>query len=173
MVGSAHDQEEPPLAEQAQERTRLGPGDKAPAFSLPDQDGNKVSLRDFTDSPVVVYFYPADDTPGCTKEACQFNDNLRAFSRAGVTVVGISPDGAEKHNKFRGKYGLEFPLLTDADHAVMARYGAWGEKTLYGKKSLGVIRSTFLVGPDGKIERAWYNVRADGHAEKVLAEIGS
>jgi len=132
-----------------------------------------VSLRAFTGSPVVVYFYPADDTPGCTKEACQFNDNLRAFSRSGVTVLGVSPDGAEKHNKFRGKYGLKFPLLTDADHAAMQRYGAWGEKTLYGKKSLGVIRSTFLVGPDGKIQRAWYNVRADGHAEKVLAEIGA
>ena len=154
------------------DKTRLGPGTKAPAFTLADQDGNKVSLRDFAGKPVVVYFYPADDTPGCTKEACQFNDNLRAFSRAGAAVVGISPDGAEKHTAFRKKYGLRFPLLTDADHAVMERYGAWGEKTLYGKKSVGVIRSTFLVGPDGKVQRAWYHVKADGHAEKVLAEIG-
>jgi peroxiredoxin Q/BCP len=119
---------------------------------------------------VVVYFYPADDTPGCTKEACQFNDNLRAFDRAGVAVVGISPDGAEAHRKFRAKYKLRFPLLSDVDHAVMERYGAWGEKTLYGKKTVGVIRSTFLVGPDGKVANAWYHVRADGHADKVLAE---
>ena len=131
-----------------------------------------MALRDFAGSPVVVYFYPADDTPGCTKEACQFNDNLRAFSRAGVAVVGMSPDGAEAHARFRAKFGLRFPLLTDADHAVMERYGAWGEKTLYGKKSVGVIRSTFLVGADGKVRRAWYHVRADGHADKVLAELG-
>jgi thioredoxin-dependent peroxiredoxin len=150
---------------------KLAPGAKAPTFSLPDQDANKVSLRDFAGSPVVIYFYPADDTPGCTKEACQFNDNLRAFSTAGAVVVGISPDGAEKHTKFRTKYKLKFPLLSDPDHTVMEAYGAWGEKTLYGKKTIGVIRSTFLVGPDGKLQRVWYNVRADGHAEKVLAEL--
>jgi thioredoxin-dependent peroxiredoxin len=154
-------------------RTRLGPGDRAPAFTLLDQDGTKVSLRDFAGKPVVVYFYPADDTPGCTKEACQFNDNLRAFARTGVAVLGVSPDGAENHTRFRQKYGLRFPLLSDTDHAVMERYGAWGEKTLYGKKSVGVIRSTFLVGPDGKIRRSWYHVKADGHAEKVRAEIGA
>ena len=157
----------------ADQQTRLEKGDAAPAFTLTDQDGKKVSLRDFSGDTVVVYFYPADDTPGCTKEACQFNDNLRAFSRAGVTVVGISPDGAEAHTAFRKKFGLKFPLLTDAEHAVMERYGAWGEKTLYGKKSVGVIRSTFLVGPDGKVRRAWYHVKADGHAEKVLAEAGA
>ena len=127
-------------------------------------------MNDFAGQPVVVYFYPADDTPGCTKEACQFNDNLRAFTRAGVAVLGISPDGADKHMKFRNKYGLKFPLLSDADHAVMENYGAYGEKTLYGKKTVGVIRSTFLIGADGKIARAWHHVRADGHAEKVLAE---
>jgi peroxiredoxin Q/BCP len=118
----------------------------------------------------VVYFYPADDTPGCTKEACQFNDNLRAFSRAGVAVVGISPDGAAKHTKFRQKYGLKFPLLSDPEHAVMEAYGAWGEKTMYGKKTVGTIRSTFLVNAKGVITKAWYNVRADGHADKVLEE---
>ena len=153
--------------------TKLDAGDRAPAFSLPDQDGTKVALKDFAGQPVVVYFYPADDTPGCTKEACQFNDNLRAFSRAGVAVVGISPDDATKHTRFRAKYGLKFPLLSDADHKVMERYGAWGEKTLYGKKTVGVIRSTFLVGADGKIARAWHHVRADGHAAKVLAELGA
>ena len=154
-------------------QVRLEAGDRAPAFTLRDQDGTKVSLKDFAGAEVVVYFYPADDTPGCTKEACQFNDNLRAFSRAGVTVVGISPDDADTHLAFKKKYGLKFPLLTDAGHTVMERYGAWGEKTLYGKKSVGVIRSTFLVGADGKVRRAWYHVKADGHAEKVLAEAGS
>ena len=151
----------------------LDAGAKAPAFTLPDQDGNKVSLKDFAGQPVVVYFYPADDTPGCTKEACQFNDNLRAFTKADVVVIGISPDGADKHVKFRTKYGLTFPLLSDPDHKVMEQYGAYGEKTLYGKKTVGIIRSTFLVGADGKIVRAWHHVRADGHAEKVLAEIAS
>ena len=150
---------------------RLEAGQRAPAFTLPDQDGAKVSLSSFAGAPVVVYFYPADDTPGCTKEACQFNDNLRAFRRAKVTVLGISPDDAESHRRFRAKYGLAFPLLSDPDHTVMEKYGAWGEKTLYGKKTVGVIRSTFLVGGNGKVQRAWYHVKADGHAAKVLEEI--
>jgi peroxiredoxin Q/BCP len=151
--------------------TKLAEGDAAPPFSLPDQDGNVVSLADHAGRRVVVYFYPADDTPGCTKEACQFNDNLKTFEKAGVAVLGISPDGAEKHTKFRTKYKLKFPLLTDADKKVMEKYGAWGEKTMYGKKTVGTIRSTFLVGPNGKVQRAWYHVRADGHAAKVLEEI--
>ena len=150
---------------------RLDIGDTAPVFTLQDQDGKSVSLKDFVGSKVVVYFYPADDTPGCTKEACQFNDGLEAFRNLGVQVLGISPDDAASHRRFRDKFKLDFPLLSDPDHKVMERYGAWGEKTLYGKKSVGVIRSTFLVGPDGRIQRAWYNVRADGHAEKVLAEL--
>ena len=150
---------------------KLAPGDKAPAFTLPDQDGKPVSLKDFAGHSVVVYFYPRDDTPGCTKEACQFNDNLRAFARAKVAVLGISADSAEKHRAFRSKYKLKFPLLTDTDHTVGEAYGAWGEKTLYGKKSIGVIRSTFLVAPDGTIARPWYHVKADGHADKVLAEL--
>ncbi|MGH8981168.1 MAG: thioredoxin-dependent thiol peroxidase [Acidimicrobiales bacterium] len=147
---------------------RLETGDVAPEFTLPDHDGRPVSLRDFAGAPVIVYFYPADDTPGCTKEACQFNENLAAFSRSGAAVVGISPDGAAKHVKFREKYGLAFPLLSDPEHAVMAEYGAWGEKMLYGKKTVGTVRSTFLVGPDGKVLRSWYSVKADGHAAKVL-----
>jgi peroxiredoxin Q/BCP len=151
---------------------KLQAGQPAPPFTLPDQDGNPVALADFAGRRVVVYFYPADDTPGCTTEACQFNDNLAAFERAGVTVLGISPDGAERHQRFRAKHGLRFPLLTDADHRVMAAYGAFGEKTLYGRTTLGVIRSTFVVGPEGTVERAWYNVRANGHAEKVLAALG-
>ena len=149
---------------------KLEPGDPAPPFTLPDQDGTDVALEDFAGQRVVVYFYPADDTPGCTKEACQFNDNLAGFGAAGAPVLGISPDGSAKHQRFRDKYSLRFPLLSDPDHAVMERYGAWGEKTMYGRKVTGVIRSTFLVGADGRVEKAWYNVRADGHAAKVLAE---
>ena len=150
---------------------RLEAGAKAPAFTLPDANGKKVSLSGFAGRKVVVYFYPADDTPGCTKEACQFNDNLRAFSRADVDVIGISPDGAEKHERFAEKYKLRFPLLSDPSHAVMERYGAYGEKTLYGKKTVGVIRSTFLVDERGRIARAWYSVKADGHADKVLQAV--
>ena len=150
---------------------KLEAGATAPAFTLPDQDGKPVKLSDFKGQRVIVYFYPADDTPGCTKEACQFNDNLRAFSRAGVKVVGISPDGAAKHTKFREKYGLKFPLLSDPGHEVMAAFGAWGEKTMYGKKTVGTIRSTFLIDAKGVVARAWYNVRADGHAAKVLEEL--
>ncbi len=147
---------------------RLDAGAKAPAFTLPDASGEKVALKDFLGQKVVVYFYPADDTPGCTKEACQFNDNLRAFNRADVAVLGISPDGAERHERFAKKYALKFPLLSDPTHATMEKFGAWGEKTLYGKKTVGVIRSTFLIDEKGKVARAWYSVRADGHAQKVL-----
>ena len=152
---------------------RLAAGDTAPDFKLPDQDGESISLDALRGRRVVIYFYPADDTPGCTKEACQFNDNLKTFEKAGVAVLGISPDKAEKHTKFRSKYKLKFPLLTDADKSVMEKYGAWGEKTMYGKKTVGTIRSTFLIGPTGKIERAWYHVRADGHAAKVLEEVAA
>lgn len=151
--------------------TKLQAGDEAPPFSLPDQDGKTVSLEDFSGQRVVVYFYPRDDTPGCTKEACQFNQNLAALTEAGVPVIGISPDSPDSHVRFRTKYGLEFPLLSDPDHAVMQRYGAWGDKSLYGKRTTGVIRSTFLIGANGRVEKAWYNVRADGHAANVLEEV--
>ena len=151
--------------------TKLEEGDKAPDFSLPDQDGNMVSLGDFGGGKVLVYFYPADDTPGCTKEACQFNDNLAAFQAAKVPVIGISPDSAETHQKFQSKYGLRFPLLTDVDHAVLDAWGAWGEKNRYGRISIGVLRSTFLVDEHGLVAKAWHNVKADGHAARVLAEV--
>ena len=151
--------------------TKLTEGAQAPTFTLPDQDGNPVSLDDFKGGKVLVYFYPADDTPGCTKEACQFNDNLAAFREAGVPVIGISPDNADSHQRFRNRYGLRFPLLTDADHSVMDAWGAWGEKTSYGRTSVGVLRSTFLVDEQGRIERAWHNVKADGHAATVLAHL--
>ncbi len=150
---------------------RLETGDRAPDFALADEGGQIVRLSDFAGRRVVVYFYPADDTPGCTKEACQFTERHDLFADAGTEVVGISPDGAEKHRKFREKYGLKVRLLSDPSHEAMESYGAWGEKTLYGRKSVGVIRSTVLVGPDGRVEQAWYHVRADGHAEKVLAAI--
>ncbi len=152
---------------------RLEQGDEAPAFTLADQDGKTVSLEDFAGQRVVVYFYPRDETPGCTKEACQFNENLAAFQAGGVPVIGISPDRADSHVRFRTRYGLEFPLLSDPDHDVMERYGAWGEKSMYGRKTTGVIRSTFVIGPEGRVERAWYNVKADGHAAKVLAEVSA
>src|SRR5918999_3246454 len=132
----------------------LEPGDKAPDFTLLDQNGQPFTLSKSLEQRKVwnvIYFYPADDTPGCTKEACQFNDNLAAFGAAGGSVLGISPDGSAKHQRFREKYGLRFPLLSDPDHGVMERYGAWGEKTMYGRKVTGVIRSTFLVGADGRI----------------------
>jgi peroxiredoxin Q/BCP len=152
---------------------KLTEGAQAPTFTLPDQDGNPVSLDDFKGNRVLVYFYPADDTPGCTKEACQFNDNLAGFRAAGVPVIGVSPDDAASHQRFRGKYGLRFPLLTDADHAVMDAWGAWGEKTSYGRKSVGVLRSTFLLDDQGRVERAWHDVKADGHAATVLSELRS
>jgi thioredoxin-dependent peroxiredoxin len=152
---------------------KLARGVEAPGFSLPDQDGNKVSLGDFAGRKVLVYFYPADDTPGCTKEACQFNDNLNGFRAANVPVLGISRDSPDSHQRFQAKYGLEFPLLTDADKAVHEAYRAWGLRTKYGRTEMGVIRSTFLVDEHGRIERAWYNVKADGHAAGVLAELGA
>ena len=150
--------------------SKLEPGAKAPAFTLTDGDGKKVSLSSFGGHKVVVYFYPRDDTPGCTKEACQFNDALSQFEGLGIPVIGISPDKAASHVRFRDKYGLQFPLLSDPDHTVMEKYGAWGEKTMYGKPTTGVIRSTFLINEKGKVARAWYGVKADGHAAKVLEE---
>ena len=150
---------------------RLEAGTRAPAFTLRDQDGKLVRLKDFAGSRVVLYFYPADDTPGCTREACQFNDELANFKDLDVDVLGVSPDGAKQHVAFRAKYALTFDLLSDPDRKVMARYGAYGEKMLYGKKVVGVIRSTFVVGPTGRIEHAWYGVKTDGHAARVLASL--
>jgi peroxiredoxin Q/BCP len=152
---------------------KLSVGDTAPAFTLPDEEGRDVSLSDYAGRSVVVYFYPADDTPGCTKEACQFSDLLPDFSKVNADVLGISPNSAASHQKFRAKYDLKLHLLVDADKSVMASYGAYGEKMMYGKKTVGVIRSTFLVGPDGTLAAVWYNVRADGHAAKVLEALGA
>jgi thioredoxin-dependent peroxiredoxin len=151
---------------------RLEPGDQAPDFTLPDADGNKVTLSSLRGQRVIIYFYPAAMTPGCTKEACDFRDSLAGLAAAGITVLGISPDGPAKLAKFRDKEGLNFPLLSDEDRSVLRAYGAYGEKMMYGKTSVGVIRSTFVVGPDGAIERAQYGVKATGHVARLRKELG-
>lgn len=151
---------------------RLAPGDQAPAFTLTDDHGNEVSLSDFAGSTVVLYAYPAAMTPGCTTQACDFRDSLSALQAAGIQVIGISPDSPEKLAKFREKDGLTFPLVSDPDKAVLTEYGAFGEKKMYGKTVTGVIRSTFVVNPDGTIDKAMYNVRAKGHVAKLRGELG-
>ena len=151
--------------------TRLTPGDTAPDFTLPDADGKPVSLADYRGRRVVVYFYPAAGTPGCTKQACDFRDSLAELNGAGLDVLGISPDKPAKLAKFRDKEGLTFPLLSDADKDVLNAWGAFGEKQMYGKTVTGVIRSTFVVDPDGKIEVAQYNVRATGHVAKLRKDL--
>ncbi|MEZ0364278.1 thioredoxin-dependent thiol peroxidase [Mycobacterium sp. pUA109] len=151
---------------------RLQPGDTAPAFSLPDADGNPVSLADYRGRRVVVYFYPAASTPGCTKQACDFRDNLRDLGDAGLDVVGISPDKPAKLAKFRDAEGLTFPLLSDPERSVLTAWGAYGEKKMYGKTVQGVIRSTFVVDEQGKIAVAQYNVKATGHVAKLRRDLG-
>jgi thioredoxin-dependent peroxiredoxin len=151
---------------------RLSPGDAAPDFSLPDADGNEVSLSSLRGQRVIIYFYPAAMTPGCTKQACDFRDSLASLAAAGLAVLGISPDGPAKLAKFRDRDGLNFPLLSDEKRTVLKAYGAYGEKMLYGKKSVGVIRSTFVVGPDGKIEQAQYAVKATGHVARLRKDLG-
>jgi peroxiredoxin Q/BCP len=147
-------------------------GKAAPAFTLTDAGGKKVSLADFKGNDVVVYFYPKDDTPGCTKEACGFRDNWAELEQRGVVVIGISPDDAASHTKFVEKYSLPFILLSDPDRKVMEKYGAYGEKTMYGKKTMGVIRSTVWIGTDGKVRKHWARVaKAETHPEAVLAAL--
>jgi peroxiredoxin Q/BCP len=150
---------------------RLSPGDPAPDFTLRDADGNPVSLADLRGRKVVVYFYPAAMTPGCTTQACDFRDNDAALQRAGYAVLGISPDEPAKLAKFRARDAVPFPLLSDPDHATLEAYGAWGEKTLYGKKTTGVIRSTFVVDEEGRILVAQYNVKATGHVAKLMRDL--
>jgi thioredoxin-dependent peroxiredoxin len=150
---------------------RLSPGDLAPDFTLPDADGKPVSLAGYRGRKVIVYFYPAAGTPGCTKQACDFRDNLASLDGAGLDVVGISPDQPAKLAKFRDAEGLTFPLLADPERTVLDAYSAYGEKTLYGKKMQGVIRSTFVVDEDGKIEQALYNVKATGHVAALRKKL--
>lgn len=151
---------------------RLAPGDPAPDFTLPDADGNEVSLAYLRGQRVIIYFYPAAMTPGCTKQACDFRDSKSDLSDAGFAVLGISPDSPAKLAKFRDKESLTFPLLSDRDRVVLKAYGAYGEKMLYGKKSVGVIRSTFVIGADGKVEEARYGVKATGHVARLRQDLG-
>jgi thioredoxin-dependent peroxiredoxin len=151
---------------------RLSAGDAAPDFTLPDADGHEVSLASLRGKKVIIYFYPAAMTPGCTKQACDFRDSRSELTEARFTVLGISPDGPAKLARFREKEGLTFPLLSDPGRTVLEAYGAYGEKMMYGKKSVGVIRSTFVVDEDGKIERAMYGVKATGHVGRLRAELG-
>ena len=151
---------------------RLAPGDPAPDFTLPDADGHQVSLSSLRGQRVIVYFYPAAMTPGCTTQACDFRDSEQSLAAAGLAVIGISPDSPARLAKFRQKESLNFPLLSDPDHATEKAYGTYGEKMMYGKKSVGVIRSTFVVGADGRIEQAHYGVKATGHVARLRKELG-
>lgn len=152
--------------------SRLQPGDPAPDFTLPDADGEEVSLAAFRGKRVILYFYPAAMTPGCTKQACDFRDNLGVFTEKGYAVLGISKDTPERLRRFRERDGLTFPLVSDVDRTVLTAYGAYGAKRLYGKTVVGVIRSTFVIDEEGKIAKALYNVKATGHVAKLRRELG-
>jgi thioredoxin-dependent peroxiredoxin len=151
---------------------RLSAGDTAPPFTLTDAEGNQVSLKDYRGKRVILYFYPAASTPGCTKQACDFRDSLDRLSSEGFAVLGVSPDAPAKLVKFRDNQHLTFPLLSDPDKTVLSAYGAWGEKKLYGKAMVGVIRSTFVIDANGKIELAQYAVKATGHVAKLRRDLG-
>ncbi len=146
-------------------------GDQAPAFQLPDQDGTPVSLAQFAGRSVVLYFYPKDNTPGCTVEACGFRDEHSALEAAGAVVLGVSADSTASHRKFATRFNLPFPLLADVDHTLSEAYGVWGEKSLYGRKFLGITRATFLIGPDGVLKQVWPKVKVNGHVAEVLAAL--
>ena len=143
-------------------------GQPAPTFTLPSDTGEDVSLESFRGKPVVLYFYPKDDTPGCTAQACDIRDAIAAFRERGAVVLGVSPDGVEKHRQFKSKYGLPFTLLTDQDHEIADRYGVWGERSYRGKKYMGIKRSTFVIDRDGTVAKTLYGVKPEGHAELVL-----
>lgn len=149
----------------------LSKGDIAPDFSLTSDGGDTVGLADLRGRRVVLFFYPKDDTSGCTKEACGFRDALPAFGAQDAVVLGVSPDGVDSHEKFRDKYDLNFPLLADTDHSVAVAYGVWGKKKLYGREYEGVLRSTFLIDADGRIEKIYRKVKPAGHADEILADL--
>ncbi|MCC7178140.1 MAG: thioredoxin-dependent thiol peroxidase [Acidobacteria bacterium] len=151
----------------------IDPGKKAPAFSLKDQSGKTHTLADYAGRPVVLYFYPKDDTPGCTAEACAFQDNLPKFGKSKAVVLGVSVLDEKSKAKFADKYSLTFPLLADPDHAIIEKYGAWQEKSMYGRKYMGVARMTYLIGPDGKVVQRWDAVKVKGHAEDVLRAVAA
>jgi len=146
----------------------LKEGDKAPDFQLQDDSGKEISLKDLKGKKVVLYFYPKDDTPGCTTEACAFRDDYTKYKKLNTVIYGVSKDSLESHMKFKTKYSLPFPLLIDPDAKLAQQYGAWGEKNMYGKKSMGLIRSTFVIDENGKIEKVFRNVKVDGHSETIL-----
>lgn len=146
----------------------LKEGDKAPAFTMKDASGNTVKLSDYKGQQVVLYFYPKDNTPGCTQEACDFRDAFKTLKKKGAVVLGVSCDSEKSHQKFAAKHDLPFPLLVDEDHRVAEAYGAWGEKSLYGRKFMGLIRSTFLIGADGKVAKSWRKVKVAGHIDEVI-----
>jgi peroxiredoxin Q/BCP len=146
-------------------------GKKAPDFKLTSSDGGEVRLKDLRGKTVVLYFYPKDDTPGCTREACAFRDSQAALKRKGAVVLGVSGDSVSSHEKFRDKYSLNFPLLSDPDRAVAKKYGAWGEKVMYGKKTVGMIRSTFVIDGEGVVRKVFPRVKVDGHADRVLEAV--
>ena len=148
-------------------------GETAPDFTLPADDGKSIQLSQLRGRPVVLYFYPKDDTPGCTREACAFRDRRSEIAERGAVVLGVSPDDVASHGKFRDKYGLNFPLLADTGHQLAERYGAWREKNMYGKKSMGIQRSTFLIDREGKVRKVWKKVSVDGHDEEVLRALES
>jgi peroxiredoxin Q/BCP len=150
---------------------KLKPGDKAPGFTAPTQDGTTVSLSDYAGKPVVLYFYPRDDTPGCTKEACGFRDAFADFKKKGAVVLGVSTDPAKSHSRFAAKYKLPFILIVDEDKRIVEAYGVWGEKRFMGRKYQGTHRVTFLISPDGTIQRIWPAVKPEEHAAEVLAAI--
>ena len=151
----------------------VDPGKKAPAFSLKDQDGKTRRLADYAGRPVVLYFYPKDDTPGCTKEACAFRDNLPRFKPSKAVVLGVSILDEASKARFAGKYDLPFPILADPDHAVAEKFGVWQKRSLYGRTYMGIARTTYLIGPDGKVAKRWDNVKVDGHAEAVLEALNA
>jgi len=148
-------------------------GDAAPDFTLPADDGSQVTLSALRGRPVVLYFYPKDDTPGCTKEACAFRDRSAELAARGAALFGVSPDDVASHGRFRDKFRLNFPLLADAGHQVAERYGAWREKNMYGKRSMGIQRSTFLIDRDGRVRKVWKRVSVEGHDEEVLAALAA
>jgi peroxiredoxin Q/BCP len=149
----------------------IDPGRKAPAFSLKDQNGQRHRLSDYAGRPVILYFYPKDDTPGCTKETCDFQARLPALKPAKAAVLGVSILDEKSKAKFAGKYDITFPLLADPEHDVAGKYGVWQEKSRYGRKYMGIVRTTYLIGPDGKVARRWDNVKVDGHAEEVAGAL--
>jgi peroxiredoxin Q/BCP len=149
------------------------PGKKAPAFTLKDQDGTAHKLSDYAGQPVVLYFYPKDDTPGCTAETCSFRDNLAKFKKGKAAILGVSILDEKSKAKFAAKYDVNFPLLADADHDVAEKYGAWQEKARYGRKYMGIARTTYLIDADGKVARRWDNVKVDGHTEAVLDAVNA